>query len=133
MKRRRFIKKTASASAIAIATPTIVPSSVFGKNAPSNSITIGQIGCGRIARSHDIVETLKYDQAKLIAVSDVDNRRMVDGKKLIEEYYTNKTGKKNAVKAAQLFPEHGETQQNLLIKVGFLFQRNNWIRLLHGI
>lgn len=98
MKRRRFIKKTASASAIAIATPTIVPSSVFGKNAPSNSITIGQIGCGRIARSHDIVETLKYDQAKLIAVSDVDNRRMVDGKKLIEEYYTNKTGKKNAVK-----------------------------------
>ena len=86
MQRRQFMKKTASASAVAFAVPTIVPSSVFGKNAPSNTINVGQIGCGRIARSHDMAETLKYEQAKMIAVSDLDSNRMADGKKLVEEF-----------------------------------------------
>lgn len=37
----------------AIAAPMIVPSSVFGQNAPSNRVTIGAIGVGRISRVHD--------------------------------------------------------------------------------
>ena len=37
--------------------PTIVPSGIFGKNAPSNKINIGQIGFGRIAMTHDLAET----------------------------------------------------------------------------
>ena len=97
MQRRQFMKKTASASAVAFAVPTIVPSSVFGKNAPSNTINIGQIGCGRIARGHDMAETLKYDQAKMIAVCDLDTNRMEDGKKLVQDYYAKKTGKSKAV------------------------------------
>jgi hypothetical protein len=48
MQRRNFIKKSSLGTAAAVAFPTIVPSSVFGKNAPSNKINIGQIGCGRI-------------------------------------------------------------------------------------
>ena len=43
--------------------PTIVPASVFGKNAPSNKINIGQIGFGRIGSSHDLPETLKNEVA----------------------------------------------------------------------
>ena len=46
MKRRDFLKNTALTSAT-IAIPSIVPSSVFGKNAPSNRITVGFIGTGR--------------------------------------------------------------------------------------
>ena len=64
--------------------PTIVPSSVFGKNAPSNKINIGQIGCGRIARGHDLAETFKYDVARIMAIADVDRNRQQSGKKLIE-------------------------------------------------
>ncbi|XOV90979.1 MAG: Gfo/Idh/MocA family protein [Bacteroidota bacterium] len=97
MQRRHFMKKTASASAIAFAVPTIVPSSVFGKNAPSNTINIGQIGCGRIARDHDMASTLRYDQAKMIAVCDLDSNRMADGKKLVEETYMKRTGKTKPV------------------------------------
>ena len=92
MERRDFMKKTALATA-AFGIPTIVPASVFGKNAPSNRITIGQIGCGRIAREHDIPGTWRHEVAQFVAVSDVDSKRMADGKKLIEEYYTKKTGK----------------------------------------
>ena len=90
MKRRNFIKKVAGTTAGAVIVPTIVPSSVFGKNAPSNKIQIGQIGCGRIARSHDMAETMKYDQARLIAVCDVDSKRLADGKKLVDDFYANK-------------------------------------------
>lgn len=93
MERRDFMKKTALATAV-FGFPTIVPASVFGKNAPSNKINIGQIGCGRIARDHDLPGTWQHDVARIVAVSDVDSKRMADGKKLIEDYYTKKLGEK---------------------------------------
>lgn len=90
-----FIKKAAATAVGTAVFPTIVPSSVFGKNAPSNKIHIGQIGCGRIARDHDMAETIKYDKAQFMAVCDVDSKRLADGKKYVDEYYTKKTGKKS--------------------------------------
>lgn len=86
--------KTAAAGAGAIVVPTIVPSTVFGRTAPSNKIQIGQIGFGRIARSHDLPDTLKYDVARVVAVCDVDSKRAADGKRFIDDYYVRKTGKK---------------------------------------
>ncbi len=91
MQRRDFMKTTALATA-AFGFPTIVPASVFGKNAPSNRINIGQIGCGRIAREHDMPGTWQHEMAQFVAVSDVDSKRMADGKKHIEAYYTKKNG-----------------------------------------
>ena len=74
MKRRMFLKKATATAVGTVVLPTIVPSSVFGKNAPSNKINIGQIGFGRIARDHDMAETIRYDQAQFIAVCDVDKK-----------------------------------------------------------
>jgi myo-inositol 2-dehydrogenase / D-chiro-inositol 1-dehydrogenase len=76
MKRRNFIKSAGAVTAGSVVIPTIVPSSVFGKHAPSNRINIGQIGCGRIARGHDIERTIVYDKAQFVAVCDVDSKRM---------------------------------------------------------
>ncbi len=75
-----FIKKAAATAVGTVVFPTIVPSSLFGKNAPSNKINIGQIGFGRIARDHDMAETIKYDQAQFIAVCDVDKKRFMMGR-----------------------------------------------------
>ncbi len=95
--RRDFVKTTLQGSIVAsIAStglPTIVPSSVFGKNAPSNRINIGAIGVGRISRDHDMAETLKYDHARIIAVCDVDSKRLADGKKFVNDYYSKKESK----------------------------------------
>jgi predicted dehydrogenase len=93
MQRRNFIKKSSLGTAAAVAFPTIVPSSVFGKNAPSNKINIGQIGCGRIARGHDIHDTIRFDTARFVAVCDVDSKRLNDAKALVDGYYKEKTGK----------------------------------------
>jgi predicted dehydrogenase len=97
MKRRVFIKNAAATAAGAMTIPTIVPSSVFGKSAPSNKIQIGQIGCGRIARGHDLPGTMRWDVSRVIAVSDVDSKRMKDGKKLVEDFYARKEESSNAV------------------------------------
>ena len=91
--RRSFIKKTSATALATAAIPSIVPSSVFGKNAPSNRIQVGQIGCGRIARVHDMPGTMQHEVAQMIAVCDVDQNRTKDGKKLVDNYYQEK-GKK---------------------------------------
>ncbi|NNK18460.1 MAG: Gfo/Idh/MocA family oxidoreductase [Maribacter sp.] len=93
MKRRYFINKTALGTAALVGFPTIVPAHVLGKDAPSNKINIGQIGCGRIARDHDIHDTIRFDSARYVAVCDVDAKRVADAKVLIDSFYKEKTGK----------------------------------------
>ncbi|PIB93307.1 Gfo/Idh/MocA family protein [Caulobacter sp. FWC2] len=82
-----------SVIAAGIAFPTIVPATVFGQNAPSNRINIGVIGVGRIARVHDMAETFKYDHAQILAVCDVDSKRLALGKQLVDETYSKKYGR----------------------------------------
>jgi len=96
MKRRNFLKNSAATAAGAIVIPVIVPSSVFGENAPGKRINIGQIGCGRIARDHDMPGVMQYDVARIIAVCDVDRNRLADGKSMTEEFYNRKSGSNNA-------------------------------------
>ena len=92
MKRRKFLGSSIAATTGAVILPTLIPASVMGKNPPSDRIQIGQIGCGRIARGHDIGETIRYDKARFVAVCDVDSKRLSDGKKLIEEHYAARSG-----------------------------------------
>jgi len=112
MERRNFIKKATATSMGAMVIPTIVPSTVFGKNAPSNKINVGQIGCGRIARNHDMPGVMQYDVARLVAVSDVDSNRMKEGKKLVEDYYNKKSGSNSAVDVKM----YGDYKEMLLNK-----------------
>jgi predicted dehydrogenase len=69
-KRRRFLK---TALAAAATVPQIVPSSVFGATAPSNRITVAQIGCGH--QSQRIVPSfLVHDDMQMVAACDVNRR-----------------------------------------------------------
>jgi predicted dehydrogenase len=90
--RRDFLKLSVGAAA-AIGFPTIVPASVFGQTAPSNRINIGAIGVGRISRGHDLPGIWQFDQARIMAVCDLDTKRVEEGKTLINGYYSKKTGK----------------------------------------
>ncbi len=112
--RRDFVKagiKGGVATSLALTGfPTILPASVFGKNAPSNKINIAAIGVGRISRDHDMSETLKYDHARIMAVCDVDSKRLADGKKYVNDYYTKKTGK--AYDGVTMYGDHRELLLN---------------------
>ena len=97
MKRRIFIKNTMATATGAFVVPTIVPSSVFGKNAPSKIINVGQIGYGRIGKSLDVGSMLRRDDVRVVAVSDVDSKRLNDAKETIEARYNKDKGKSKAV------------------------------------
>jgi len=112
MERRDFLKNSSAVMAGTMILPTIVPSTVFGKNAPSNKINIAQIGFGRIAKGHDLAETLKYDEVRIIAVADLDSNRAAKGKELIEDFYAKKTGSKDAVNVKT----YGDYREMLLNK-----------------
>lgn len=94
--RRKFLVHSAKAalgSGIAVAFPSIVPASVFGRLAPSNRINVAAIGTGRISRGHDMPGVWEHDFARIMAVCDVDANRAADGQKLVNDYYSKKEGK----------------------------------------
>src|SRR5215510_1803239 len=94
--RRTFVKSalvgTIAASVDLGGFPSIVPSSVFGASAPSNRINIGAIGNGRISRGHDLPGVWRYDEARIMAVCDLDSHRAEDARVLVNDYYSKKTG-----------------------------------------
>jgi len=97
LSRRQFLKTSLAGAAGAVVLPTIVPPSVFGKDAPSNKIQIGQIGCGRIANEMDMPGILRQDVARVVAVCDLDSRRLGLAKDRVEKHYAGKTGSQTAL------------------------------------
>jgi len=91
--RRVFIKQTAMGMAGAISIPTIVPSYVFGKGAPSNRINVAVIGCGRQSVKPNIPQLLDSDLAQIIAVCDVDAWRLRKAQQQVNDGYTQQKGK----------------------------------------
>ncbi|HMH33275.1 MAG TPA: Gfo/Idh/MocA family oxidoreductase, partial [Puia sp.] len=88
--RRKFLSNAGKASlgaAIAVNFPTIVPASVFGKNAPGNLINVASIGCGRISISHDMTAIARYPGARIMAVCDVDRDRAAAGPAAVKSNY----------------------------------------------
>lgn len=125
MKRRNFLKTTSAAAASAMVIPTVVPSSVFGKSAPSNKIQIGQIGCGRIARGHDLPGTIRWDIARVIAVSDVDSNRMKEGKELVEGFYARKENSDKAIEV-KMYDDYKEMLLNPEIDAVIISTPDHW-------
>lgn len=82
--RRALLKGTAATAAF----PAIVPSSVFGQNAPSNRTTVAAIGVGRISRIHDMKEVHKHADAQIVAVCDVDTVRLGAAMQLVDSRYS---------------------------------------------
>ena len=87
--RRQFLKGSAVAAA-GFLVPTIVPASVFGADAPSNRITIGFVGVGRMG-SGDMRELLGFKEVQIIAVCDLDSKRVRNAQKTVEAHYAKQS------------------------------------------
>ncbi len=126
--RRNFLKKATAAAASTIFVPTIVPASVFGPNAPSNRINVGAIGTGRISREHDMPGVWKFDQARIMAVCDLDTKRVEDAKRLVNEYYAQKTGK--SYDGVQPYQDYRKLLQNKDIDAVLVSTPDHWHALI---
>ncbi len=130
--RRDFIRsstKGALAGGLMMSSfPTIVPASVFGKNAPSNRINVAAIGTGRISRTHDMPNVWKYDHARIVAVCDLDTKRLADAKTLVNDYYAKKEGK--SYNGVATYEDYRDALQNKDIDAVIISTPDHWHSLM---
>jgi predicted dehydrogenase len=137
MNRRKFlgssIKAAVATSAAMSGFPTIVPASVFGKNAPGNRINIGAIGTGRISRGHDLPGVWKYDTVQVMAVCDLDTNRAEEAKQLVNRYYTGKTGK--PYDGVKVYHDYRALLQNKDIDAVIISTPDHWhaLNAIHAV
>ena len=81
---RRSFLKTTLATGVA---PNILPSGLFGADAPSKKITVGCIGVGGHGTGHNLRAYLKQADARVVMVCDVDSKRMERAKKMVDSFY----------------------------------------------
>lgn len=85
---RRDFLRGAAVAGTALALPTILPSRLFGQNAPSRKITIGMIGVGAQGSGH-LATLMGFDEARVLAVCDVDRLRREAAAAVVNANYGN--------------------------------------------
>jgi myo-inositol 2-dehydrogenase/D-chiro-inositol 1-dehydrogenase len=103
--RRNFLK-TGIAS---MAAPSIVPSTVFGKYAPSNTLQMGCIGVGRQGQGdmQELIYRGLEARARVVAVCDIDQHRLEDAQWLADKIYSLELGK-NSYNACMAYRDFRE-------------------------
>jgi len=84
---RRGLLRTAAAAAA----PLVVPRAVLGGPrhvAPADRITIGIIGCGKMAFDYHIPTLLGFPDVQIVAVCEVDMNRRARARQIIEQAYS---------------------------------------------
>jgi predicted dehydrogenase len=85
--RRSFIKTSVGAAGL-MWMPNIIPARLLGAEAPGEKIQVAQIGCGRMGHS-DMVNVMNESLVRVVAVCDLDSKRLAAGKKIVENYYSS--------------------------------------------
>ena len=127
--RRNFLKSTAAV----MAAPAIVPSTVFGQSAPSNTLRMGCIGMGRQGQG-DMQELIYRGLevgARVVAVCDVDTHRMEDAQWLVDKIYAAELDKKS-YKACAAYSDFRELLAQKDID-GVLIVTPDYWHAVHGI
>src|SRR5690349_12625256 len=90
---RQFTRRTfLTGASAAIGLPSIVPASAFANHRtlpPSERITVGFIGCGKMANDYHLPTLLGFKDVQALAVCDVDTRRRLHAKKRVEDAYAD--------------------------------------------
>jgi predicted dehydrogenase len=85
LRRRQFLGRSLSVLAV----PCLVPGRVLGADAPSHKITVGFIGTGDHGTGWNLRRYLQFEDARVLAVCDVDGGRMRRAKAIVDEQYRN--------------------------------------------
>jgi len=81
--RRTLLKRAAAAGVGVMALPQLVPSGVFGADAPSKKLNIGLLACGGRARD-DLRDCVGSEN--IVAICDVDRRQVAEVKKELAKH-----------------------------------------------
>ena len=86
----RITRRRVLQSAIALAAPMVLPSQLFGggKTPPGERITVGFIGCGKMANDYHLSTLLTFADVQAVAVCDVDSNRREHARQRVEQAYS---------------------------------------------
>ena len=87
--RRSFLKTSFGVSAGLVLLPGLFTGCQTRRFSANQKIQVAQIGCGRMGRA-DMTNVLNEPLARVVAVCDLDSHRLVEGKKLAEDFYTGR-------------------------------------------
>ena len=94
LNRRQFLKRTAAAAVGAVAFPTIIPGRALGLDgatAPSNRLTMGFVGMGKMAKGH--LGAYQGDEScQILAICDVEQGRREKAAAQTNELYAKRAG-----------------------------------------
>ena len=107
-----------------ILAPTLIPASALGKNAPSNRITVGCIGCGRQMVNPNIPQLLQSPHGQVVAVCDVDTWRLANAQKQVDDYYSNE--KNTTFKGCKTFTDYRKLLLDKSIDAVMIASPDHW-------
>ena len=84
--RRQFLTTSVAGSAALVLPRTYL---FGGQTPPSRRINVAQIGCGRMGME-DMRGTMKHDLCRMVAVCDLDARRLQTAKDEVDQHYKGK-------------------------------------------
>jgi len=76
--------------------PAVLPASALGRAnavAPSNRIVYGLIGCGGHGVGWNLPQIFRCPDAQVVAVCDVDEKRMLHAQQVVDSHYSKVLGK----------------------------------------
>jgi predicted dehydrogenase len=125
--RRNLLRNSTVTVTAAVAAPYIIPSSALGLAgfvAPSERITLGMIGMGRMMRGH-FSSMLGQKDVQLLAVCDVDRKKREEAKANVEEKYANDAAT-GSYKGCDAYLEHENITSRGDIDVCFVVTPDHW-------
>ena len=101
--RRLFLTRSMMGTAGSFVAPMFVPRTyLFGSQVPpSRKIQVAQIGCGRMGMA-DLRDTMKHDLCRMVAVCDLDSKRLEAAKSEVAQNYAGKGESRVDVKAGDV-------------------------------
>jgi myo-inositol 2-dehydrogenase / D-chiro-inositol 1-dehydrogenase len=103
--RRDFLKKSLLTGVGIIALPEILRNSAYAAGSANKLIQFAQIGCGREG-TVDYEGTMRHtDLCRMVAVCDLDSKRVEIAKKTVEDFYKSKGETNVEIKAYHDFHE----------------------------
>src|SRR6185312_424820 len=101
LSRRRFLGLAAAAGVA----PLVLPSRLRGASLANSRVRVAHLGCGRIAREHDMPGVVNSGLAEYVAVCDLDTHRAELGRARLQELYAKAGRTAPAIAAYQHYRE----------------------------
>ena len=124
--RRGFLTHYAAVAAGALAAPTVLPSAVFGADgdvAPSDRITLGIIGMGKMCNGH-LGGLIGKRSVQIVALCDVESIRLERCKERVNKAYSERLGK--GYKGCDTYEDFRDLLARPDIDAVFIATPTNW-------